>query len=146
MSTLNNTLFTSLEENSFEQFNKTNTLVTDLVTELVTYPFPEDFNNFMDRIDTNQINIDNENNKLVCKPMQRSCRYIFITPLVYEYLITNGNEGYAEILAEGAGYVNWYLCHRNENYYFLYRSFNNSCLNGHLTSVDDINSLRCHKL
>ena len=46
MSTLNNTLFTVLEENSSEQFNENNTLVTDLVPELVTYPFPEDFNNF----------------------------------------------------------------------------------------------------
>ena len=148
MSVVNNTLLTDLEEISSEQFNENNTSDTDADTESVTYPFSQEFNAIMDKIDINKNNLDVTNSTLVYKrrPLERSSSYIAIKESVYDYLVTNGNQGYAKIIAGGGGYVYWYLCHRNENYYFLYRSVNNGHLSGHLsghlTSVDDINSLR----
>jgi hypothetical protein len=90
--------------------------------------------------------LDEKNSKIPLlfppRRMQRSCRCIDISNSHYEYLVTNANEGYAGIIAPGGGMVNWYLCHRSNKYYFVYKSISDNLLDGHLTSIDEINSLR----
>jgi hypothetical protein len=132
----------SLSNTEISFADNTGLLPFEFLDQEITYP--NGFEEIMDKIDLEDIEIEEQNNINNIFPpykMQRTCRSIEIEILDYNKLIVERNDGCALIAAPGGGFVKWYLCCRREKYYFIHESHHNNSLNGHSTTIELINDL-----